>query len=162
MLRVKPTIYIETSVISYLTSRPSRDLVVAGHQQITTEWWERDLPKFTAMISPVVIDEISQGDPEAAAKRREAVAGMQLLTVNAPVLSLAAKYFVNLGLPENGRIDALHLAVAAHNAVNYLVTWNCRHIANGKVMRRLAEMNLTLEVSTPTICTPEELLEYQE
>jgi hypothetical protein len=139
---VKPTVYIKTSVIGYLTSRPSRDLIVAGHQQITAEWWERDLPKFDAMISLIVLDEISRGDRDAADKRMKVVAGMRLLPVDAAVQSLASKYFVELGLPENGRVDAVHLAVSAFHAVDYLVTWNCRHIANGRVMRKLAELNL--------------------
>ncbi len=139
---MKPTVYIKTSVIGYLTSRPSRDLIVAGHQQITAEWWERDLPKFDAMISLIVLDEISRGDRDAADKRMKVVAGMRLLPVDAAVQSLASKYFVELGLPENGRVDAVHLAVSAFHAVDYLVTWNCRHIANGRVMRKLAELNL--------------------
>ena len=159
---MKPSVYIETSVVSYLASRPSRDLIVAGHQQITAEWWERDLRKFVALISPVVVDEISHGDPDTAAKRLQAVAGMELLVVDGTVQSLASTYFSELGLPENGRIDALHLAVASHHAVDYLVTWNCRHIANGRVMKRLAELNLSLGIATPMICTPEELLEYDQ
>ena len=117
-------------------------MIVAGHQQITAEWWERDLPKFDAMISLIVLDEISRGDRDAADKRMKVVAGMRLLPVDAAVQSLASKYFVELGLPENGRVDAVHLAVSAFHAVDYLVTWNCRHIANGRVMRKLAELNL--------------------
>lgn len=157
---MKPTVYIETSVISYLTSRPSRDLIVAGHQQITSEWWEKDLPKFKALVSPVVFKEVSVGDSSAAEKRLSAIESMDALTVSDEVRSLAVIYFETLRFPEAAMTDALHMAVASWNGVDYLVTWNCRHIANGSVKKQIRIINETRSLQTPVICTPEELLEF--
>lgn len=157
---MKPTVYIETSVISCLTSMPSRDLIVAGHQQITAEWWEKDLPKFKALVSPVVFKEVSVGDSSAAERRLSAIKGMDVLTVSDEVRSLAVIYFETLRFSEAARTDALHMAVALWNGVDYLVTWNCRHIANGSVRKLIREINESRSIQTPVICTPEELLEF--
>src|SRR5687767_6448155 len=131
MMGVKPVVYVESSVISYLTSSTSRDLVVAGHQAVTAEWWKDELPKFKPVISPVVIDEISAGDPQAAMKRLAEVEGMDLLEINNDIKDLAARYFEAIAIPEGARADALHLALATWHGTDYLVTWNCRHIASG-------------------------------
>ena len=157
---MKPRVYIETSVISYLTSKPSRDLIIAGHQRLTLDWWDRELPKFNAVVSPIVLDEVARGDPGAPAERLKVTARMKLLPVDQAVRQLAARYLGELGFPEIAKVDALHLAVAAFHAVDYLVTWNCRHIANGRIIKRLTEVNLGLDIATPVICTPEELMEY--
>jgi predicted nucleic acid-binding protein len=106
----QPVIYVETTVISYYTSRSSRDVVVAGHQAVTTDWWERDLPKFTPVISPVVLDEIGSGDAEAAAKRLAVVKGWDVLELTDEAESLAVDYFKGIALPDAARADALHLA----------------------------------------------------
>lgn len=158
---VKPVAYIETTVISYRTAKPSRDLIIAGHQAVTAEWWENDLPKFRAVISAVVFDEISSGDPDSAAKRLDAVKGMPLLDLTEDVRSLAVRYYDAVRLPERARADALHLALASWHGTDYLVTWNCRHIANGRVRKLVEGINDALGIATPGICTPEELLEFQ-
>ena len=157
---MKPTVYIETSVISYLTSRPSRDLIVAAHQQITAEWWERDSHKFECLVCQAVLDEISQGDPAAAKRRQEAIKEFTLLEFTSEVGRLADNYFEALQLPKSAKPDALHLAMATWHSVDYLVTWNCRHIANGRVERLIRSINDNRGIQTPVICTPEELQEY--
>lgn len=156
----RPVVYIETTVISYFASRPSRDVVVAGHQAVTSMWWESELPKFMPVISQIVLDEIATGDPVAAGRRLEAVAGMDLLAVTDEVESLAIEYFQGIGIPEAARADALHLALGTCHGVDYLITWNCRHIASGRVRKSVQEINDRRAFLTPIICTPEELLEY--
>ena len=156
---LKPNLYIETSVISYFTARPSRDLIVVARQRITYEWWEVALPFFEAHISPVVLEEISRGNLEAASKRRKAVASFPLLEVIPEVRDLAEVYFTKISIPEKSRADTYHLALATWHGMDYLVSWNCRHIAGAGVRRRVEEINAVEGIRTPTICTPEELME---
>ncbi len=155
-----PVLYVETTVISYYTSRPSRDIIIAGHQAVTVQWWESDLPKFAAVISQVVLDEIATGDPEAAAKRLAAVATMDILEMTEEVESLAVDYFNGIALPETARADAFHLALATCHGVDYLTSWNCRHIASARVRQSVQQINDRRGLATPVICTPEELLEF--
>ena len=156
---MKPTVYIESTIISYLTARPSRDLIVAAHQQITVEWWEDVRPKVDAFISPFVNQEISRGDEKAAQKRIEAAKNLPVLEINDEIQKLAEKYFVMLEIPEKSRLDAAHLAVAVWHEIDYLLSWNCRHIVSGRVKKLLEEINATLNLKTPVLCTPEELME---
>lgn len=156
---MKPTVYVETSVVSYLTARTSRDLVVAAHQQLTAEWWEQALPKLEAFVSPVVLEEIGRGDPGAAESRLEAVSAFGVLEVSADVRDLAEHYFAAIDLPERARADAYHLALAVWHGMDYLVTWNCTHIAGGKVKLIVQVANARRGISSPMICTPEELME---
>ena len=154
------TVYIETSVVSYLTARPSRDLVVAAHQQITREWWDNVLfSRFEPCISEPVIREISRGDFSAAQKRLEAVKGIRELPLGDDAVALAESYCHIFNLPISARVDAYHLAVSVLNNVDYLVSWNCTHIANGHVVKMLREENGKRGLNTPGICTPTELME---
>ncbi|MFO7898073.1 MAG: type II toxin-antitoxin system VapC family toxin [Planctomycetota bacterium] len=154
------TVYIETSVVSYYVSRPSRDLIVAAHQQITHEWWRKALPRCEPYVSPSVLDEIAQGDSEGAQRRLEVVSGMQVLDVTAEVEELAEVYASALGLPPGAQADAFHLAAAAWHGMEVLLTWNCRHIAATRTRRVLKEVNSERGISTPDICTPEECMEF--
>jgi len=158
-MAMKPTIYIETSVISYLTAQMSRDLIVAAHQQVTAEWWEQALPKFEPFISPVVLEEIGRGDPNAAEKRIKSVQSFGILDVTPEVRDLAEHYFAGIDLPEKARADAYHLALAVWHGMDYLVSWNCTHIAGGKVKLIVAGINAGRGIGSPIICTPEELME---
>ena len=135
---MKPTAYIESSIISYLTARPSRDLIVAAHQQITVDWWEDVRPKVDGFISPFVNQEISRGDSEAAQKRIEAVKDLPVLEINHDIQELAEKYFVALEIPEKARLDAAHLAIAVWHEMDYLLSWNCRHIVSAILPQNLA------------------------
>lgn len=95
----RPTVYIETSAISYLTARPSRDLVIAAHQQITRDWWETALPKYKAVISPIVLEEIAKGDSQAAQKRLDRVSDFTILEFTLEVRTLAEIYFAAVQIP---------------------------------------------------------------
>jgi hypothetical protein len=153
------TVYLETTVPSYLVARPSRDLIVAAHQQITREWWDGARRRYDLVISDAVLEEISVGDPAVAADRLKAVAGMRVLTSNDEVRELAKVYGKSLGLPDRARVDLTHLSFAVVAEVDYLVTWNCAHIANGSVIRRLIKVNESIGRTTPLIITPTELLD---
>jgi predicted nucleic acid-binding protein len=144
---MKPTVYIETSVISYLTAQISRDLVVAAHQQLTIEWWQQALPQFEPFVSPVVLEEIARGDPEAANKRKSSVAAFGILEIAEEVRDLAESYFTAIDLPEKARADAYHLALAVWHGMDYLVTWNCTHIASGKVKQIVQRINTERDIA---------------
>jgi predicted nucleic acid-binding protein len=156
---MKPNVYIETSIISYYTSRLSRDLIIAGHQQITQEWWNRQLPLFNPHISAIVIEEISRGDPSAAQARIKAVAEFSSLAITQDVIDLARSYFDALYLPDKAKLDALHLALGVHHGMEYILSWNFVHIAGAKPRSVIQALNYRMGIATPTICTPEELLE---
>jgi predicted nucleic acid-binding protein len=156
---MKPTVYVETTVISYLVAKPSRDLITAAHQQITYAWWETALPLFDAFISPMVMEEITRGDTEAVRLRLESVSSFPLLEVLPEVRSLAEAYFSAVEIPEKARADSYHLALAAWHGMDYLVSWNCTHIVSGRVKRIVEEVNSTYGIRSPIICTPEELME---
>ena len=156
---MKPTVYIETAIVSYLTARPSRDLIVAAHQQITVNWWENILPQVQGFISPFVIDEISKGDRDAAQKRIEAIANLQFLQSNDEISELAKKSLTALQITDKAKLDAFHLAIAAWHRMDYLVSWNCKHIVSARVRRIITEINGSEAIHTPVICTPETLME---
>lgn len=156
---MKPSLYIETSVVSYLTAQPSRDLIVAAHQQLTAVWWQEALTGFEPFVSAVVLDEIGRGDAAAAKRRIDAVAAFGVLEVLPEVRDLAEYYFQVIDLPERARADAYHLALAVWHGMDYLVTWNCTHIAGGKVKSILQRVNAERGITSPVICTPEELME---
>jgi hypothetical protein len=156
---VKPAVYIETTIISYLTARPSRDIIVAAHQQLTVEWWENTRPRVECFISPFVIQEASRGDKDAAQRRIDAISDIPVLELNDEIRELAARYFVAINIPEKAKVDAFHLSVAVWHGMDYLLSWNCTHIASGRVRKTLQEVNEAIGIRTPVICTPEELME---
>ena len=155
---MKKTVYIESSVISYLTARPSRDLVVAAYQQITKDWWGSELSKYHCFISDFVVEEISRGDKTAAADRIEACKPFQKLALNPTVLDLVKEYKNILGVPKKAYLDLYHLAISVGNGMDYVLSWNFKHIANAFIRERLYLINGSLSLRTPTICTPEELI----
>ena len=157
----RQTVYIETTVLSYLTSKPSRDLLVAAHQQVTVEWWENGLPLFEPFISPLVIEEVSRGDETAARLRLEKIAGFPVLEITEEVRRLADLYFDRIEIPEKARGDAYHLALASFHGMDFLVSWNFGHILNPRVRTIVQTINTVQGISTPIICTPEELMEVK-
>jgi hypothetical protein len=150
--------YIETSLISYLTARPSRDLIVAARQQITLEWWERRRRDFKLVTSQVVLDEASRGDADAARLRLALLEGVALLQVTPEAEELAHAIIVEGVLPDRAFADALHIAVATVHEVDYLITWNCAHIANAEILPRIGQTCATFGFRLSFICTPDELL----
>ena len=154
---MKRKIYLETSVISYLTARPSRNVIEAGHQQSTYLFWDQRC-KFDLVISELVVTECNAGDVEAAAKRVDALSNIPLLEITAHSIELA-KGLVTAGIvPVKASEDAMHISIATVHFVDYLLTWNCRHIANPEIQAKIAEYLQTLGLFLPFICTPDELL----
>jgi hypothetical protein len=152
------TVYIETTIPSYLTARPSRDLVTAAHQQITHDWWDTATDRFDIYVSDAVLEEIQRGDPTYAAKRMEIVAELQVLSFTTDVGYLIREYAARFVLGGSAATDLSHFAYSVAYNMDYLVTWSCRHIANGQIIKRLATANRDLGRRTPVIVTPEELL----
>ncbi|ROL61847.1 PIN domain-containing protein [Bacteroidetes/Chlorobi group bacterium ChocPot_Mid] len=155
----KQKVYIETSVISYLTSKPSRDLIIAGHQQITLEWWKKVKNKFDCYISQIVIEEISKGDAIASTARIKAVQDMPILAYSTEIEDLAKKYVELLNIPEKSKLDAFHLAFAVMFKIDFLLSWNCKHIANAMINLKIKNFNNKSARYVPFLCTPQELLE---
>lgn len=153
-----PVLYLETTVVSYVVARPSRDVVVLAHQEITRQWWTARREAFSIYVSPVVLEEAALGDAEQARERLQLLDPYPVLSASDHVEQIAAAYLRELRLPERALRDAAHLAFACTYAVDYLLTWNCAHIANAEVRRQLARVNDRLGLVTPVICTPEELL----
>jgi hypothetical protein len=156
---MRPTVYIETSVVSYYCSRPNRDLIVAAHQQITAVWWEEAMQRYDAYVSAPVLDECARGDRIAAALRLERIQALPVLETSEGAIDLAEYYCGNLPIPDKARADCYHLALAVWHGMDYLVSWNMSHIVNGHVIKRVQELNAARSLPTPVICTPEELLE---
>ena len=152
-------VYVETSVISYLTAWPSRDIVIAGHQQTTREWWRDQRQSFQLVASQLVIQEASAGDVVAAQERLEILKNIELLEVKEDALNLAQVLIQSGPLPRKAAEDALHIAIAVTNGVEYLLTWNCKHIANASVRSSIEGICRAAGYEPTIICTPEELLE---
>ena len=161
-MKVKETLYLETTIPSYLKAKQSRDIVQAARQQITTEWWDDRLKDFEIFISQVVVEEASEGDPFASAKRMEALKTFPLLEITEEVINLADKIILEKIIPEKAVRDALHIAVASYHEMSYLLSWNCKHIANAQIINRLRKTLADERFELPVICTPEELLERSE
>ncbi|MFY9344378.1 MAG: type II toxin-antitoxin system VapC family toxin [Planctomycetota bacterium] len=155
---MNPRAYVETTIVSYLSGLPSRDLLTAAHQQVTRDWWaKRD--RFDLFVSQLVLDEASGGDALAARRRLADLVGLPILDVNDAVTSLAQVLIASRAIPAEAGVDALHVATATVHGMDYLVTWNCRHIANARMRHRIEAVCRSRGLEPPTICTPEELLE---
>jgi hypothetical protein len=154
MLRV----YIETTILSYLAARPSRDLITAANQQLTRAWWENRRGDFSLCVSEAVLREARAGDPQVAAKRDALAAGMPLLAVTDEVIALAEALVRRGPVPPKAATDAVHIAVVAVHAVDYLLTWNCKHIANAEMHRQVLAACESRGHRMPIICTPAELM----
>ena len=156
---MKPTAYIETSVVSYLTARPSRDVVAAAYQEITREWW-RDTPGRSALVaSALVVAEAGASDKDTARSRIMALGGVSLVDATPDVEELARKLLDLGALPRQAADDAAHIAIAVTNGVDYLVTWNFRHIVNAAMRAWIERVCRQSGYEPPVICTPNELME---
>ena len=157
---MKPTVYIETSVISYLAARPSRDVVVAAYQEVTREWWRGAPGRFNLVASALVVSEARAGDADAARTRLEKLEGLVLLDASAEAETLTLKLLGSGAVPPTAAEDGAHIAIAATNGVEYLVTWNFRHIANAAMRSRIERVCRRAGYEPPVICAPNELLEF--
>lgn len=152
-------VYIETSFISYLTARPCRDLIIAGHQAITHDWWDHCRQVYELCVSQLVLQEAGDGDSEAAQERLDVLAKMTVLEIREEAVALAEELVRAGALPAKAGNDALHIAVAAVHRIPYLMTWNCRHMANATMRAQIEAVCASKGFKAPIICTPEEMME---
>jgi hypothetical protein len=155
---MKPKIYIESSVVSYYTNTPGRDIVTAARQQVTREWWEDSLHRFEPYISILVLEEAKAGDPIAANKRMEALEGIQVLGISEEAETLANTLVIGV-IPANYSEDALHIALATVNGMDFLLTWNFHHINNAIMKKQIIKIVEHQGYECPIICSQEELEE---
>ncbi|HEY2414167.1 MAG TPA: type II toxin-antitoxin system VapC family toxin [Pirellulaceae bacterium] len=149
--------YLETTIPSHLTAWRSPDLVMAARQQITREWWDTRRFEFDLFISQLVIDEAGAGDASAAALRLEVLKGITLLEFGDDASALSKLLVRELSLPSRAESDAIHIAMAVVNGIDYLLTWNCTHVANAALRPKIEQACRTFEYKMPVICTSEEL-----
>lgn len=155
-------IYIETSIVSYLTSRPSNDLIKSACQQLTKLWWEHGRASTASYISPYVIEEANLGDPQAASGRLNALREISVLPIAPEIPDLAEFLVLGGGLPVKARIDALHIACAAYHQIDILLTWNCTHIANPTQLPVMRGLCSAKGYKLPELITPFELMENSQ
>ena len=156
---MKASVYIETTIVSYLTAWRSSELIMAANQEATRSWWEIARPRFELFISQVVIQESSGGDKDAASRRLSAIEGLTELDVSTKTESLAFQLLAESALPEKAKTDALHISVATVHGIEYLLTWNCTHIANAAMRSKIERICRKAGYEPPVICTPLELME---
>lgn len=154
---MKEAVYIETSVISYCTSRTSRDLIMAARQAITLDWWESKLKLYNVYVSPVVEREISAGDKDAARKRLNLILEIPALHVTTEAEKLAEGLLAAQLLPAGSVDDALHIALASAHGMDYLLTWNFKHINNAETKNKIFFFIQDFGYACPVLCSPEEL-----
>ena len=152
------TVYIETSIVSYLTALPARDLLAAAWQNATSHWWETQQQRFELFTSQLVLDEARKGHQKAAQRRVNALRTIAHLPMPDAVTNLATELLTEGALPEKATDDALHVAVSAYHGVDYLLTWNCRHIDNAEMKPLMRSVCVVHGYSCPEICTPLELM----
>ena len=151
------TVYIESSVISYLTSRPSRDIVIAGRQAITLDWWENHRQRFDLRISVLVEEEISKGDVNAANLRLNKVSEIPSLSISDEATKIAELLILKGAIPKGSEEDALHIAIASAQGADYLLTWNFKHINNAETRIAIIDLVESCGYICPQLCSPEEL-----
>ena len=157
--KMKPCVYVETSVISYLTARPSRDLVMTAHQEVTREWWQDQRQAFELFYSEAVRNEAAMGDERAAAQRLAVLDDLQLLEIPLQALDLANALVLATALPAKAQVDALHIATAAIEKMDFVLTWNFKHIANAQSAIKVRQVCESFGLLCPVLCSPLELLE---
>ncbi len=155
---MKVKLYLETTIPSYLTAQPSRDLIVSAHQQITYEWWKKRRHDFDIFISQFVIDEAGQGDKEASIERLKMLSEFDLLDITDEVTDFASAILDAGIIPQKAATDAAHIAIAAVHNMQFLMTWNCAHLANAEILIGIRSVCQAKGFECPIICTPEELM----
>lgn len=157
-MTTRPKVYVETTIPSYLTARPSYDVRLLSHQQLTRGWWERRRSGFDLFVSELVLQECGAGDPQMAHKRLDLLGGIPVLSSNETILHVAESMVKGGPIPAKAAGDALHVATATVYGCEYLLTWNCRHIANAEIRRASRRVVELHGFELPVICTPEELM----
>jgi len=155
---MKKRVYLETTIVSYLTARPSRDLIQVARQELTREWWEERRDDFDLYISQFVVDEAGSGDAVAAEKRLRILDNLQQLAVTDEAIALGEMLIREGALPEKAATDGLHRALATVHEMDVLLTWNCRHLANAEILGVVNRLIRSRGFESPIICTPDELM----
>lgn len=155
---MKPKVYLETTIPSLLVARPSRDLIMAADQQTTLEWWKTRRGKFQLFVSELVLEESAKGDRALAAQRLATIVQCQVLEATDAARSLTLALLDSGLIPGKAAADAAHIAVAAVHGMDFLLTWNCRHIANAMTVDRVRDLCAQRGFPSPVICTPYELM----
>jgi hypothetical protein len=155
---VKPTVYIETTILSLLTAWPNRDVEILAQQIATKEWWEKRRQAFDLYVSQEVLKEVARGDADAARDRLASLAECRILAATDTAEALTERILSTGLIPARAASDAVHIGYAAAHAMDFLLTWNCRHILNKTIERQLAEICTTMGLSLPVLCTPSELM----
>ncbi|GHU43245.1 hypothetical protein FACS1894190_13520 [Spirochaetia bacterium] len=155
------SIYIETTIPSFATARHSRDLIIAGHQAATMQFWEKERHKYTLYVSQYVIDECADGDQEAAQRRLDFIKGITLIPDSDSIEELSIIYQNLLDIPERAKLDCCHLAVCVEAKMDYLLTWNCKHLGI-QTFAKIKEYNTSKNLWTPLFVTPDDFLEVEE
>ena len=158
----KFTLYVETTIPSYLVSRPSRDLVISSNQTVTHLWWNEHWTEFDLYSSAFVIDECSAGDSMLAARRLQLIEGIPLIRESTESLLLAEELQQKLNLPDRVKADVIHISLCAFHGIKLLLTWNCKHLANARLFSKIERICSGRGLVSPTICTPLQLMEKPE
>jgi hypothetical protein len=154
---MKQIVYVESSVISYLTSRPNRDVIIAGRQSVTLDWWENQRHRFELRISVLVEEEISRGDSSAAQQRLDKVAEIQSLLISDEAVRIADLLLGEKAVPKGSEEDALHIGIATAQGADFLLTWNFKHINNAEKKAAITRLIESAGYACPQLCSPEEL-----
>jgi predicted nucleic acid-binding protein len=156
---VAKSLYLETTIVSYLTAKPSRDLRIRAHQQTTKRWWRDRREQFRLFVSPLVLEEAGAGDPTAARRRLRRLRRLPQVAITDSVSRVALVLVERGAVPREAEVDAAHIALAAVHGLEYLLTWNCKHIANADKRVAIEELCRQQGFEPPVICTPDELFE---
>ena len=152
------TAYIETSIFGYLTARSTQNLILAANIEVTKNWWNNYRKTLDLYASQIVLDEAALGDSEIAAQRLQMLQGITLLEPSEIAQELAIQFLSKTSLPPKAANDAAHIAIATVHGMDYLLTWNCKHIANAHIQKKLTQICSEFEYELPTICTPYEII----
>jgi hypothetical protein len=152
------TVYIETSIVSYLTARPTRDLLVAAWQKATLDWWDTRRDRFDLYTSEITLEEAGRGNPQAASRRLDALSGIPILAITQDTVALSKALLQGQALPAKALDDALHISVAAVHGIDHLLTWNFRHLDNAETKPIIRSICAIHGYASPEICTPQELM----
>jgi predicted nucleic acid-binding protein len=155
-------LYLESSILSYLRQQASGQVVAAARQVLTRTWWKDERHNYDLVASQYVIDEVSDGDPQLAGERLALLDGIPLLELGREIDAVAEEIMARAILPAKAQLDALHIACASHHRIDYLLTWNCRHIANARILPRIHRVLTDMDCFIPIICTPEEMVDHDD
>ena len=157
---INETVYLETSIFGYLTARSTTDLILAANTKVTQDWWNTRRSSFTLYASELVEDEAARGDKKIANQRLDLLKSIMYLDITEEATELAREFLQKSNLPLKAANDSLHIALATVYGLDYLLTWNCKHMANAQIQKKLSQISFEFGYELPVICTPYELIEY--